>query len=184
MYRQAPTSPTQGSVVQAVYFDALDDEYPAVILTPTCDIEQHKVNFFTCVALRPFPEMAEQFLAGPWRDVAYEGDKRRPQLTKKQSESLEKKFRSLFSQREPRYHWFDPWIPGGDGYVADFQLVTSVTTEEMSSLEVVAQLNSEYLEALPARYVSYMGRIGTPDRGAEDYKEHFEKMIGRNFEIM
>lgn len=169
MYRAVPPVPTQGSIITPVYFSAIDAELPAVILTPTCDVEQNNWSYLTCVALQPFPgTIGKQILRGKWGDLAYAGKASegvlRETLTPGQVDSLRKKVRSLMDQKEPRFHWFDPWAEGGQAHIADFQLVTSMTKMELDTVKQVAYLNTEYLESLPARYVSYMGRIGTPDR--------------------
>lgn len=186
MYRPLPLQPTQGSIITPVYFSALEDDLPAVVLTPTCDVDQNKWSYLTCVALHAFPgEIGKQILRGQWSDIAYDVKDgvrtERTSLTRKQKERLSDKVEELVKNKIPRFHWFDPWEEGGQAYIADFQLVTSMTRAELTTATHVAYLAPEHLESLPSRYVNYMGRIGTQDRPQGSHLVYAEQLIGKEY---
>jgi hypothetical protein len=161
----APTRLQQGCLVEAVYFDAVRFELPAVVLSPACDFAQEKAEYATCIALLPFVEMLPRLAAGSWKDFFPEHG-RAPSANQKKK--FRKKLEELVGGQMARYHWFDR-VPDGRGpWIADFQLVTAVERSEFGDLNIIAGLTSQFMEQLPSRWVSYAGRIGTPDRTQDD----------------
>lgn len=183
MYRsKLPNKITQGCIVDNCYFDVVAEDYSAVILTPTCDIENDKADYITLIALIPLTEVINRLLDGSWKDIKYdENGVVRKFLNNKQQIQLEKRIKELMSNAYMRYHWFDPVKLGGDPLICDFQLLTSVSSDEINKLKCVGYLDSEWLEQLPARFVSYQGRIGTPNRPENSHEIHLQKVLMDHF---
>jgi hypothetical protein len=140
----------QGDFVEAVYFAALDRSQPGVLPTPACDIALEKTSFWTFVALFPDEEVAAQL----------------------NSKALDQ----LVKQKLPRYQWF----PAVDGLlpamVADFAIVSSVPVDEARPKRRIASMISSWREQLPARFVAYMGRVGTVDLPAGELKANVDRL--------
>ncbi|MCA1788613.1 MAG: hypothetical protein LC667_01815 [Thioalkalivibrio sp.] len=162
MYLDVPPDRLQqGCLVEAVFFDAVRFELPAVVLSPACDFAQDNAEYATCIALWSFGEMVPRLVRGSWSDIV-PGVGRDP--TAKQKKKFSDYMSALIGGRVPRYHWFDRMQDGRGPWIADFQLVTTVERAEFGSLAIIAGLTSQFMEQLPSRWVSYAGRIGTPDR--------------------
>jgi hypothetical protein len=176
MYTAEPYSRLQqGCIIEGLWFHFLQAEIDAVVLSPACDVAQNKADFATCVGLFPFEEQILKFKEGDWAKKHGEANGQPIATpTRKQSDRFADDIRDLMNNRFPRYHWFDRTPTGRGPWVADFQVVTSVPQVDFDELTVLASLNSQYMEQLPARYVAYTGRIGVPDRAPESYEEHIE----------
>ncbi len=83
----------------------------------------------------------------------------------------------LMRQQYPRYHWIPLKVAEVDGHVADFTFVTSMMSTEVRQLTRVASLESSWREQLPARYVAYMGRVGTEDTPPQELKTHRDRIV-------
>jgi hypothetical protein len=183
MYREIkPENPTQGCIISPCFFDATGDDHRAIILTPTCDIENDKAVYVIAVALYPFTSIISVLLDGSWRDIKYEGGgEPRLELTPRQREQLSKKIKQLMANEFPRYHWLDPIEVGEEAYICDFQLLTSLRADEVYDMPVLAYLDSEWLEQVPARFVAYQGRIGTPNRNINAHEPYVDLIIRAHF---
>lgn len=165
----------QGDVVEAAYFAALDAERPAVLVTPACDIDQGKVELWTLVALFPDDEIARALVAKDLESWQKEGGG--APLSKKQRDALTKTVRQLFEQRFPRYHWIPVELAGHPAHVADFTCVCSLPADEIRTKRRLATLTSSWREQLPARYASYMSRVGTIDFRQEEVDTQVERIV-------
>jgi len=83
----------------------------------------------------------------------------------------------MMKQQYPRYHWIPVKLATVDGHVADFAFVTSLAASEVRRLTRMASLVSSWREQLPARYVAYMGRVGTEDSPPEELKAHRDRIV-------
>jgi len=162
----------QGDIVDAVYFAAIDQSAPGVLVTPACDIEQDKVDLWTFVILHPDTVVAGNILQAEFPWLASGGSP-----TGKQLEAMDKRVRELIGQRYPRYHWLPAAIGACAAHVADFSCVTAVPIEEVKAKSKrVARLMSSWREQVPARYVAYMGRVGTLDFAPRDVAAHVDRV--------
>ena len=165
----------QGDIVDAVYFAAVDRPLPGVLVTPACDIYQDKVDLWTFVALFPDIDVTRAILhpeARQW-GIAEDESGRLRGLTGNQRIQAERRILELVTQRYPRYHWVPVPIAAHEAYVADFSYVTSVPAEEARrSSTRIARLQSSWREQLPARYVAFMGRVGTADLSSSFLDAH------------
>jgi hypothetical protein len=166
----------QGDVVDAVYFAATDCSRPGVLVTPACDIEQDKVELWTFVALYKDDEVARSLVAKDlegWQRAANGAP-----LSKKQRESLAKKVRELIDHRFGRYHWIPVVLDGHPAHVADFSCVNSLPADEVrAKARRIATLTSSWREQLPARYSSYMARVGTLDFRREEIDPQVDRLV-------
>jgi hypothetical protein len=167
----------QGDIVAGVYFAADDAAHPAVLVTPACDIAQEKVDLWTFVRVFPELEVAAAVIASELQG------KTATELTKKQRESACKRLGELLGQRYQRYHWLPPWSGGGPGHVADFTWVTAMPVEEIKrGSQRLARLKSSWREELPARYASYMARVGTEDFERTAVDDYIAQLLQRVLE--
>lgn len=161
----APAVLDQGTIVERAYFYSVDEERPALVLTPTCDFEQTNAEFVQMCALIDAWELVEALLATHWKKMGLVDDAgaRVQAPGKGKLDDLRNSIKQLITQRFPRYHWLAP-LPGGDRpLVADFQILTTLTLEDLAETKILAGLRGPFREQAAARYAAYMGRVGTPD---------------------
>ena len=164
----------QGDIVSAMYFFATDEKRPAILVTPTCDVAQGKIPFWTFVALFRDDEVAADLVAPELRGFGVAAD----QTNKNQRKQLAKIVANLVGQRYPRYQWIPVTVDGHTGFVADFTLVQSVTVGEAQEHATrIARLVPSWREQAPVRYASYMGRIGTDDFHAAEVEAAVERVV-------
>jgi hypothetical protein len=164
----------QGDIVEAVYFAAMDADRPAVLVTPACDIDQSKVDLWTFVALFPDEDVARSLLT---KDLDV-WQKAGSGLSKNQRDSLSRKVRELIDHRFGRYHWIPVAMGGHPAHVADFTCVGSLPAAEVrETVKRVATLTSSWREQLPARYASYMSRVGTTDFRRDEIDPQVERIV-------
>jgi len=122
-----------------------------ILLTPSCDIVQGKVEkalLALCEPLEKFPEYKK------WRGTTPSNTKRnelKGLLTNNRQDG-----------QSERYHCLPAalLIPG---LVVDFQQLSTLSREQLDTLERIASLDSPFAEALVSRFTRYFGRLGTPD---------------------
>jgi hypothetical protein len=164
----------QGDVVDALYFAALDALRPAVLVTPACDLEHDKVDLWTFVVLYPDVDIARTLVA---KDLA-SWQKTAGQLSRGQQEALTKKVRELIAHRFGRYHWIPVKIGEHPAHVADFSCVTSLPAGEVQgTARRIASMASSWREQLPARYASYMARVGTVDFDRAEIEPQVDRLV-------
>lgn len=166
----------QGDIVDRVYFACMDSVTPGILLTPACDIEHEKVDTWTFVALFPDVDVARAITQ---RHTAGWTRSQGGTFSNSQRGSLERTFRELMMQRIPRYHWVPVRIGASEAHVADFTRITSIPVEEIKEgARRLATLRSSFREQLPARYASYMARVGTSDILPAEIDLHVRRLLG------
>jgi len=176
LYETAPPAVLdQGVVLANAYFYATDEELPALILTPTCDFENKKVDLVHLCPLWDAWEVVRELLVSDWERSA--------PTAREWSENKKSNFtgllRQLITQRFPRYHWLTP-LPGhSDPRVIDFQNIASLPTKDLERSTIVTRLRSPFREQVSARYSSYMGRVGTPDFETPEIDSWLRDAVGR-----
>ena len=163
-------------MVDAVYFAALDAVRPAVLVTPACDIDREKVDLWTFVVLYRDDDVARGLLA---KDLEiWQKARAGAPLTKNQRDAVTKKVRELIEHRFGRYHWLPVAIDGHPAHVADFSCVSSLPAGEIEAkARRVTTLTSSWREQLPARYASYMARVGTVDFKRDEIDAEVERLV-------
>lgn len=162
----------QGDIVESIYSSASQEELPAVLLTPACDVAQGKVDVWTFVTLFPDTIVAKNLVA---KDMANWNLSGPPSAS--QQKALAKTLDGLLTQRFPRYHWLPIPIGTTAGHVADFCYVTTIPVEEAKKSKRVASLRSSWREQLPARYAAYVSRVGTDDFSQLELKSEVERLV-------
>ncbi len=179
----APAVLDQGTIVERAYFYAADEERPALVLTPTCDFEQAKAEFVQLCALIDSWELVAALLATDWKKMGLVDDAGARVKTpgKGKLDELRNNIKQLINQRFPRYHWLAP-LPGAKRpLVADFQILTTLTLEDLAHTKILAGLSGPFREQAAARYAAYMGRVGTPDFLGEHVADWIESGVDELF---
>ncbi len=121
-----------------------------VIMTPSCDLANDKADsviLAECVGMSAFDE--------------YE------QLIENRSKSARKKLARLLksnptSGQQYRYYYLPKAWKLPD-LIVDFQKILHIAYEDLEDYEKIASIDSPYAESLSQQFLSYVGRIGTPD---------------------
>jgi hypothetical protein len=135
-----------------------------ILLTPSCDLEQGKVQqvlIAECKYLHERPEYAdtEKYWA--------ESKKARDEKTGSQPKEtpvkiLKQLINNNYQDQKDRYKF----LPGTfflPDLLIDFQSLTQTTLDKLSGLNRIASLDSPFAESCLANFARYYGRIGTPD---------------------
>ncbi|MGH7466995.1 MAG: hypothetical protein ACRENP_03320 [Longimicrobiales bacterium] len=166
-----PSKIDQSVIVEGLYFYAIDEHFPGIVLTPACDFEQGKVELATACALISAWDLLSQLLRTDWQKDGLIDQSGSPVLRSSLSAGKTKWFkgqvRSVARQQFPRYHWLPPPPGTKVPLIADFQILACVPVDEIRAVTPIAALLSPFREQLPTRYAAYVGRIGTPDAEAE-----------------
>jgi len=126
------------------------DEAYWIVLTPSCDFEQGKVNralLARCSELTEEPEYKE---FSTQRNSATEG-------------KLKSLLRDNRKGKQPERFKYLPGTFFIPDLLIDFQHLVQVPRGELDSMEKVAALDSPFAESVVARFSRYYGRIGTPN---------------------
>lgn len=127
-----------------------------IVLTPSCDLVERP----------PKPAKAERVLlahADPLEQTdEFKEWQATPNSNTKRNALAALMTNNRRNDQADRFHF----LPGAftlPNLIVDFQSVITVPANELAELERVAVLDSPYAEALIARYVRYVGRVGTRD---------------------
>ena len=146
-----------------------------MLVTPSCDVEQEKVDFWTLVALFPDVDVAKAVVA---KDLESWNVASGAVVSKGQRQALGKALRNLVEQRLPRYQWVPVGIGDARAHVADFTCITAVPVNEVKTKSRrLATLRSSWREQLPARYAAFMARVGTLDLNDDVLTQTIERLI-------
>jgi len=152
-----------------------DSDYPVVILTPTCDIAQEKVEYHRIAILLPFPF----FFLNTCNEILGE-EIDFPNLSKNNKDKIRNKLDRAIRNAWPRYHF----LPKEDVFtidrIIDFEVIASLPIEIFSHNLKIAGLASPYNEELIHRYSHHTMRIGTDDIP----KETVNKIIDDCFSLL
>lgn len=159
----------QGDVVKSINFPQVGGSFPAVCLTPICDLTPQeksggkiKADYVLFCLLIPDVEFFK-------KDFSPKSGK-----TKK---SVIGEIKNYITGRFPRYHWI--YNPEKEkGYMIDYQVVHSLPYSQAEKCEIIASLQSSYKEDLATRYAFYSGRIGTEDLAHEKIAEAIAVKLG------
>lgn len=167
MYTAAPpTEVDQGTLVDDVYFYALDESHRGIVLTPTCDIELNKAELIQLVAVLDAWEVVGTLLESDWSKAGLldaQGQLLKRPLSAGKRNIFASEVGKIIRQQYPRYHWLAPLSDGANPLIVDFQVLTSILADELPATKILAGLRSPFREQLADRYAAYMGRVGTPN---------------------
>jgi CheY-like chemotaxis protein len=130
-----------------------DDLY--VVVWPSCDLVQRggkcKVDRALCARALPISELEEY---KKWVENPTSG------ATKSLVELMSNRRKG--SHQPERYH-FLPAVWDIPAVVIDFQQLEHVAVDELRDARCLATVASPFAESIGARFIRYLGRLGTPD---------------------
>jgi CheY-like chemotaxis protein len=129
-----------------------------LVLTPSCDIEHEKADFFQLAACVPFDDQVDVAI---WR--AGEGNS---------GDRAKAKRRVVELLRQQTGGQLDRWLflPQAldiPDLIVDMQKLRSLPAGDVTALDRIASLDSPFAEAAVNRFNRYYGRVGTPDLDAD-----------------
>jgi len=125
-----------------------------VLITPSCDLVQKKVDFMLFADCTPLRETKEYI---DWKE--HPDDPKDRYINR---------LSVLLTNGKERF-FFLPSVFNIPDLIVDYQKLTTFEPQEFSKLitekrfTCIASLDSPYCEALLARFARYFGRLGTPD---------------------
>jgi hypothetical protein len=145
----------------------------AVLATPQCDIKWEKAEFFLFV---PAGDFRVSFLKiiDPHNRLDEDSRNGLVELSKtKLRDIFDHIIRHLNGDYAHRFYYLPPYDTGQmqfDGYYLDFQKIFTLSQENCESLKIsrILTIRDPFRAQIFTRYVSYLGRIGTPDFAQED----------------
>lgn len=162
----------QGDVFQNIYFPAVDKNVSAIVITPTCDLEQDKANFIKYVSVVSLNQVITQIAEHNNIDSSFfeSGAYLSTNQTKRLLDSFAKNIRGdLF----PRYYFLDEYAGIFSACFADLQQIFVVPTRLVSAEYLdnrLARLVSPWREEIVARYSGYSMRVGVPARSEDELR--------------
>lgn len=160
---------TQGSIVDGIDWGYGEYNPLSIVLSNACDIDHGKCSFLMVIALLPAAETLSE--SKEFKNKT-ENANAKHELTKKSWKSLYDFLSSYIHNKNIcRYYFFDPQpILDAPLLVADFQMIKSVSIDQISHLENIAQLSSPYIEQMILHFASYTARIPS-DRVEQEIEE-------------
>ena len=152
----------QSAIYDKVLFEFLGKTYPAIILTPTCDIVTKKANYLTVAQIIPARWVYVKICMsrGLTDDQIAGVAQTEPNVQK----SIKKDFVEHYMEnRTYRYHYLPKRDKVFEDSFIDFQAVKTLYPKVLQEHKKIAALKSPWREAVPARYAAYCLRIGTPN---------------------
>ena len=121
-----------------------------IIMTPSCDFANDKVDSVILVECIPIEEFDEYT---KWK----QND------SKTTRNSLERLLKANPTSGQRNRHYYLPKTWTLPDLMVDFQRILYIPYGDLNQYEKVASIDSPYAESLSHQFVSYTGRIGTPD---------------------
>ncbi|MEW1986791.1 hypothetical protein [Pseudarthrobacter oxydans] len=119
-----------------------------VVLTPSCDFAQNKVEYVLLAQALPLEVMP---LFASWKEAP-----------EKQRAGKWSRLEGVLRGNRPRYEFY-PKFQAIPDLVVDLEQVIAVPNDDLIGATIVASLSSPFTEALLTKYSHFRGRIGTPD---------------------
>lgn len=163
----------QGDIFNGIFFPALDTNVNAVVITPTCDLEQGKAHFVKFVASVPLDFVTKIIADSLNIDDSFFNSG--IEISKTQYTNLIRAVRrNTNGDFLPRYYLITEYPDIFPASYLDFQQVFVVpylqVREEYISNRV-AKLDSPWREQISSQYSGYSMRIGTPDYLDEELRD-------------
>jgi len=163
----------QGDVFTSIPFPAIEANVNAVLITPTCDIEQDKAFFLKFVATVPPYVVVSTIAAGV--GIEESALKSGKPLNRKQADRLMRGIRNnATGNLLPRFYLLTEYLNTIPASYLDFQRVFVVLYEQVINEyldERIARILSPWREDIVARYSGYSMRVGVPDYSVDDLKK-------------
>ena len=154
----------QGDVFKDIYFPAVDENVFAIVITPTCDLEQVKADFIKFVSVVSLNQVITQIAEHKGIDSSF--FKSGAYLTTRQTNSLLNAFtQNIRGDIFPRYYFLDEYSDIFPACFADLQQIFVVPARLVYAEYIgsrLARLVSPWREEIVARYSGYSMRVGVP----------------------
>lgn len=156
----------QGDVFQDIYFPAVDKNVSAIVITPTCDLEQGNADYIKYVSVVALDEVMPQIAKQNNIDASF--FKSGAYLSNTQTKNLIGTFiKNIRGDFLPRYYFLDEYVDNFPACFADLQQIF-VIPERLVYAEYLdnrlARLVHPWREEIVARYSGYSMRVGVPPR--------------------
>ena len=148
-----PDEYRMGDIVKLVDSTDPGEDDPSqwhVVMTPTCDFSNEKVDSVILVKCTPIGEFAEY---KKWADTNSNSARKKLEQLLKSNPANGQQYRYYYLPKA----WMLPDL------IADLQQVLHIPFENLDRYEKQASIDSPYAESLSQQFNSYVGRIGTPD---------------------
>lgn len=163
----------QGDVFTNIPFPAIEANVNAVLITPTCDIEQNKAFFLKFVAaILPYVVVSTIAVGVGIEESALTSGE---PLKQKQADRLIKGIRNnATGNLLPRFYLLTEYSNTIPASYLDFQRVFVVPYLQVINEYLdkrTARILSPWREDIVARYSGYSMRVGTPDYSEDDLRK-------------
>lgn len=162
----------QGDVFTNIYFPAIDSNVNAVLITPTCDLEQGKVHYIKFVASVRL-DFVLKIIADTIGIDASSFDSGTAINTRQCTNLIRAVRRNANGDLLPRYYLVTPYQDIFPACYLDFQQIFVVPTlqvKEELMAKRFARIKSPWKEQISLRYSGYSMRVGTPDYSDDEFK--------------
>jgi len=162
----------QGDVFQNIYFPSVDKDVSAIVITPTCDLEQDKADFIKYVSVVSLNQVIIQI--AEHNDIDSSFFKSGAYLPGKKTKSLLESFKkNIRGDLFPRYYFLDEYAGIFPACFADLQQIFVVPARLVYAEYLdnrLARLRSPWREEIVARYSGYSMRVGVPARSEDELR--------------
>jgi hypothetical protein len=186
----------QGDIVRDIEYGESSAEL-AVLITPQCDIVHDKADFLLFILSSEFKDSFQKII-DPNRKLSEDHLKGLIELSRnKLFDILNNIIHHLQGATSYRFYYLPEYRDINisiDHKYLDFQRILTVSREILDSWKEkrIANINDPFRSQIMSRYISYVGRIGTPDYEEaqvlnilsfsglsfreEDFKDYYKKL--------
>lgn len=162
----------QGDVFTDIYFPAIDSNVNAVVITPTCDLEQGKAHFIKFVASVSLDFVLKIIADSIGIDVSLFDSG--TAISPRQCTNLIRAVRrNCNGDLLPRYYLVTSCQDIFPAYYLDFQRIFVVPTLQVTEefmTKRFTRIESPWKEQISSQYSGYSMRVGTPDYDDDEFK--------------
>jgi len=162
----------QGDVFGDICLPAIEARVTAIVVTPTCDVEQNKAQFVKFISTVELTFVIKIIVdsVGIDESVFTSGDV----ISKSQYNNLIKVLRkNTTGDFLPRYYFLPEYSGFLPALYLDFQRVFVVPFQQVAQEYLanrIAKVASPWREQIVARYAGYSMRVGTPDYSDDELR--------------
>jgi hypothetical protein len=124
-----------------------------VVLSPSCDLEQGKVEYVLIAAAEPLDDLREVIA---WRQGL-------PDPSGQRTSELSAVLRNNRAKGQAERYHFLPGALSLPDLLVDFQSLHTIDRASFDGLARIASLDSPFAEVIANRFIRHYSRLGTPD---------------------
>lgn len=152
----------QGDVFQDIYFPAVDEKVSAIVITPTCDLEQTKADFIKFVSIVSLDQIIQMIARHKGIDDSF--FKSGAYLSQRKTDDLLEAFtQNIRGDIFPRYYFLGEYRDIFPASFADLQQIFVLPARVLNAEYLdnrIARLVSPWRQEIVARYSGYSMRVG------------------------